>query len=344
MVWVEFFVSALFIVVAGTRLSYYGDIIAEKSKLGRSLVGLLLISFATSLPEVVTSIRAATLGNPDLVMGNMFGSNLFNLSILIVMDMFLQKQTIYSRVDNRTLQSLHGSMLLVIVLLFSQAFTEAIVGHGFVYEGTIISMVRGLPMLFHIGFDTLLVFILYFVLLRKMFLFEEMEAVEELQYEAHTLRHGITGFAVCAAIIIVAGVVLTRSADQISRMSIGGAPLGGTFVGSLFMAIVTSLPELVATLGAIKIGAYNMAIGNVVGSNVFNITILFLGDLFYTGGSLTVNADRKHLLTALVVLAMSMLVATGSLTQKDKRFRLSSISLLIALLYLGTQYILFWLR
>jgi len=73
--WITFIVSASFIVGAGIKLAFYGDIIAEKSGLGRTIVGLLLISFATSLPEMVTAVRSAMLGNPDLVMGNMFGSN-----------------------------------------------------------------------------------------------------------------------------------------------------------------------------------------------------------------------------------------------------------------------------
>ena len=98
--------------------------------------------------------------------------------------------------------------------------------------------------------------------------------------ESMTLTKAIAGFAVCALVIFIAGPFLAHSADDLARLS----GLGGSFVGTTLVAFSTSLPELVATLAALRLGAHDLAIGNVFGSNAFNMILLAPLDMVHTKG------------------------------------------------------------
>jgi len=346
--WITFIVSASFIVGAGIKLAFYGDIIAEKSGLGRTIVGLLLISFATSLPEMVTAVRSAMLGNPDLVMGNMFGSNLFNLGILAFMDFSLRGISVYSKIDRKSIRTAASSLVLLLFVLLALSFIQKGVSLT-QFADNFFHIEGGLPVLFKVGFDSLLVSIIYIIIIKKIVISKHPEDVEDEKEEEKLYDHlsfsrGIIGFSIAAVVIIIAGLFLTNSADTISKLKINGAPLGGSFVGSLFLAIVTSLPELVATIGALKLGAYNMAIGNIFGSNIYNIFILFLADIFFRKGSITYFSSKVNLITGLIVVLMTLIVMIGSHDKAVKKIRIGSISLLLIFLYILNQIILFTLR
>ena len=116
LVWVKFIVCLAVIVVAGTRLSKYGDVIAEKTGLGGVWVGVLLMATATSLPELFTGVSAVALvGVPNLAMGDAFGSNLFNLAIIALLDILHHRGPILARV--RAGHVLAGGMGIVLISL-----------------------------------------------------------------------------------------------------------------------------------------------------------------------------------------------------------------------------------
>lgn len=345
MIWIQFAVSALFIVAAGIRLSYYGDIIAEKTGMGRTIVGLLLISIATSLPELVTSIRAALLDNADLVLGNMLGSNLFNLTLMVILDVTVVGFTVYGKIDRKNLRTASGSLLMIMILMINMVLMlgrKPLSGSGLFYMNGTVPVIAG------IGLDSILLLITFIFIIKKI-VFDKQdseEAEEELQYSEKNISTGIIGFLISAAVIVVAGIFLTESADMIAAIKVAGRPLGGTFVGSLFLAIVTSLPEMVATLGALKLKAYNMAVGNIFGSNVFNILIIFFADLFYRKGSLSAHAasGSSNILVGLVVSLITLLVVVAAKPNAPKKARLSLTSTLVLLMFIGTQLLLFVLR
>jgi len=340
--WITFFASATVIVIAGIKLSYFGDIIAGESGIGRTVVGLLMISFATSLPELVTSIKAARLGNPDLVLGNMVGSNLFNLSILFLMDIMIRKGSPYQFLNQKTERTASGSMFLIILLSL-----------GFVmppfFKKMNIPGFLSIPSIsLFVGFDSLLIAFSYAYLVKKVVISGDDDGEdgdeEEKRYEEKTLRSGIIGFLIAAVCIIIAGLLITGAADEISKLKINGVALGGTFVGSLFLAIVTSLPELVATIGALRLNAYTMALGNIFGSNLLNLVILFVADLFYSGGALTAKAKGNHLFTIVIVLAITAMAITAP-RRKERQSRLPApVSWLVLILFLFAQITLFMVR
>lgn len=88
LIWLEFIVVSGLIVLFGYRLSKYGDVIAEKTGLGRIWVGTIFIALTTTLPEVVVSIAAARIGAIELALANLFGSNMFNVGIIALDDVF----------------------------------------------------------------------------------------------------------------------------------------------------------------------------------------------------------------------------------------------------------------
>jgi len=129
-----------------------------------------------------------------------------------------------------------------------------------------------------------------------------------------SLKRAITGFALAAAVIVAAGIMLSVNADLIAR----NTGLGQTFVGTMLVAGATSLPELVAAIAAIRIGAYDMAVGNVLGSNIFNILILVVTDIAYTGGSVYHAVSTQHLITAMTAIILSSIAVIG-LFYRSKR-------------------------
>jgi cation:H+ antiporter len=98
MVWVIFVLSAATIVAAGTKLAHYGDKIAELTGLGRLWIGAVLIAGATSLPEVLTDVSAALMNEPDLAIGDLFGSNMANMLILGLIDLAHRQRRVWHQV------------------------------------------------------------------------------------------------------------------------------------------------------------------------------------------------------------------------------------------------------
>jgi cation:H+ antiporter len=148
------------------------------------------------------------------------------------------------------------------------------------------------------------------------------------------------GFAICAVVIVFSGYRLTITADQISTLT----GIDQSFIGSIMVAAATSLPELVATISAVKIGAYNMAVGNVFGSNIFNMTVIFFADLFYRQGVLLQDAKIVHILTATVGIVMATIILIGLFYRSRRSFMwMGWDAIAAATVYFAGVYLLFQL-
>jgi cation:H+ antiporter len=181
-----------------------------------------------------------------------------------------------------------------------------------------------LPPLGWIGLYTPVLIALYFVAMRVIFAHERrrraletQEVAEELQYGETTLRSALVHYGVAAVAVVGAALWLPRIGAQLARET----GLGEAFVGSLFVAITTSLPEIVVSLAAVRIGALDLGIGNVLGSNLFNLLILGLDDVFYRSGPLLADAGASHNISVVAIVVMNGLFLIG-LTYKvmTKRF------------------------
>ena len=128
------------------------------------------------------------------------------------------------------------------------------------------------------------------------------------KYQNISLRRGVTFFVLAAVAVFGAGTWLASIGDQISELT----GLGASFVGTLFLAISTTAPEIIVSLSAARLGALGMAVGNAVGSNLFNIgAIIFIDDLFYASGPILQGVSMNHVITALFAILMSNVVIIG---------------------------------
>jgi cation:H+ antiporter len=194
------------------------------------------------------------------------------------------------------------------------------------------------------GLDSLLMMAMYFVgiwLLRSNSLdggSEDGDLVGETADNIPTLRKAIIGFGVAVGVLLIVVPWVVRSGSGIADMT----GLGDGFVGILLIAGVTSLPELVAIVAAARFGAYDMAVGNLFGSNVFNMFALALADLFYVQGSFLGAIDPLFALAGLLAMLLTTLGLIGNLAQAERRIWIvEADALVIVLSYLAGIYLLF---
>lgn len=223
MIWLQFFAAAILIIIAGTKLTKSADILGSALGLGAGWAGVLLLPLATSLPEAVTSFRAVIIHSPDLAAGNLLGSNLFNISIIALIDLIQGKGSIFLRIKNGHVLTASLSIMLMSI--------------------TAIGILLPLPSLWNgwIGLDTVLLIGGYLVAVRLLTVHEKRNmSPEEISCPASTSTiKALLTFVAAALVILFAGVTLTDAANVISFTT----GLGQTFVGSMMLAVSTSLPK-----------------------------------------------------------------------------------------------------
>ena len=329
--WLEFVGCTAVIVFSGARISRLGEVIAAKTGMGRTWVGVLLLASATSLPEFITGVSSVTFYNlPNIAIGDVLGSCVFNLFILAALDIKRDRDPISSLAhQGHLLTAAFGIFLL-----------------GFVTLGIMGAHV--LPSIGWVGVTSLIIFPLYFVAMRIVFRYERNRTAEYLTEVAEETRHAeiskagaYTRFAVHAALITAASSYLPHVASAIA-VSNG---LGNTFVGSIFVALSTSLPEIVVSREALKIGAIDLAVGNILGSNLSDLGILAVDDFAYRKGPILAHASTAHAITATGAMMMTGIAIIAMVYRSRKRawvFSWESIG--ICAVYALTSLLLFLMR
>jgi cation:H+ antiporter len=328
-IWLSLLACLVVIGFAGWRLSRYGDILAEKTGLSASWIGLILLATATSLPELATGISAVTAASaPDIAAGDVLGSTVFNLLILVILDAFYRRESLYTRAAQGHILSAALGALLIGISGFSLLLDRS----GFS------------PSLGHVGLYSPLIVLVYVAAMRAVFQYEkrtlsEFTEAAVARYPDITHRQAWMGYAVAASAIVAAGSWLPFVAKTLA-VQMGWEQ---SFVGTLLVAAITSAPEAAVTISALRIGAVDMAIANLLGSNLFNIAILAIDDLFYAPGPLLAAINPSHAITALTAVMMSALVIVGLIYRPQGRdvAGLSWISVGLFALYLLNTWLLF---
>jgi cation:H+ antiporter len=327
--WLELLLCLVVIGFAGWHLSRNGDIIAEKTGLSASWVGLILLATATSLPELVTGLSAVTAANaPDIAVGDVLGSAVFNLAILVVLDALYRRESIYSRAaQGHILSAALGALLL-----------------AFAAFSILIDQTGTSPALGHVGLYTPFIVLVYLMSMRVIYQYEQRTVAvfteaEALRYPGITLRRAVTGYLMAALAVVAAGSWLPFVATDISELM----GWGQSFVGTILVAAVTSAPEAAVTLSALRMGAIDMAIANLLGSNLFNIVILAIDDLAYQRGPLLAQVSPSHAISAITAVMMSAVVIVGLIFRPRRRvlLGLTWVSLGLFVLYILNTWILF---
>lgn len=324
MVWILFVGSSAIVVLAATKLAEYGDIIAVRTKLGGLFVGTIFLAGATSLPELTASISAFRTGALNLAAGNFFGSNMTNIALLALVDLTHRQAPLLRRVAiSHSLTAALATILMLVAVLAMVADIDLAVGW--------------------VGVDSLLLIALYFagiwvVQRENQATAGPPPAMMAPAEDFPSLRKGIIGF-------IVAGAVLVAAVPQLVSSSVGIAEvtgLGTGFVGTALLSFVTSLPELVAALAAVRLGAFDLAVGNLLGSNVFNMFAMAIADFFLLDGPFLSLIDPNFVLVGLLGILLTNMALVGNLARVERKFLFFELdSLAILLVYLLGMYLLF---
>ncbi len=324
-----FIICAALIFITGRNLSKYGDAIADQLGLGKAWIGLILMASVTSLPELVVGISSVTIvESPDLAAGDVLGSCVFNLMILSVLDVFVKGSPLFTRTS--TTHVMAGTMGIILV---------AMAGLG-------IFLTEEITITPWIGLTSMAFIIVYFFAMRVIYFFERSNAIAPDIAANHLqnsipLKKAVSLYFLNALVVISAALFLPGFAETIANET----GLGESFVGTLFLAASTSFPEMAVSFSALRMGSFDMAVGNLLGSNLFNILILAVDDMFYVKGHLLKDVSDINLVSVFAVIIMTSVAIAGLTFQKrgKKRFILATDTFLILSVYIVNLILLYQL-
>ncbi len=329
-----FLLSATIIVISGTKLSHYGDRLADHTGLGGLWIGVVFMAAATSLPEVFTTVSAAILEAPDLIAGDLLGAGMTNMLTLGIIDQVYRHKRVWEH-------AAFGHALVASLAMVLTALTGLFI------------LLRLDVAVWNVGIDSLVLIILYILGMRLVFRQEDVERRQK-EYARTTevqaddsaevirsrqgLRRSVIGFAISALGILAAAPALAWSAERIAELT----GISQTFIGTSLLAITTSMPELVTAIAAVRLGAFDLAVGNLFGSNAFNMAAVFFADVAYRQGPLLSAVSPAHAHTALWVILLINVGLMGIIYRAARRYYLiEPDSVLIILGYVFGMWLLF---
>lgn len=321
MVWIQFIVASTILVFAAMQLAKHGDIIAIRTRLGGMFVGTLLLAGATSLPELLTTINSLDQNVPNLAAGNIFGSNMFNMFMLAILDLANQNSRILRQVALKHALTAGLAILLIgMGVFFIDINQDWKIGW--------------------VGLDSLLLMVVYLggIRLLQGNRTPPPPSASELDPKLPSLWKALLGFSIATAILVVIAPFLVSSSTEIAEIT----GMGTGFVGIVLVGMVTSLPEMVTTISAVRMGAYDLAVGNLFGSNIFNMFALGLTDLFLTSGRFIGAIDRDFAVAGMLGLIMTALGLLGNLARLERRLLFIELdALLLILVYFSGLWVLY---
>ena len=311
-----FVLLGVIIFAVASRLARAADTIADATGLGRAWIGAILLAGSTSLPEITTDVNAALLGVPDIGVGDLMGSTLANMLILALLDLVYARRHLLQSV------AVNHAVVGLLAIALTMIAGIAISSGGFGRIGPV-------------GIETILIVVVYVMGMRVFYQLtavaaqglipSEPAAVSRPAAENRVrLRRAVWTFALAAAVLIVVAPLLVISAEAVSAES----GMSKTFVGTLLVGVTTSFPEIAATVAAVRLGAIDLAVGNIFGSNAFNMCVLFFMDLSYSGGPLLAAVSREHVMTAQLAtlcLSFGVLAIMGRLERRSAVARFESL-------------------
>jgi cation:H+ antiporter len=291
---------------------------------GKMFMGIILMASVTSLPELMSGISAVTiLDAPDLAVGDIVGSCAFNVLIISIMDMFYnhKKPLTTDAQTGHVIAASFGIMMLSMVA-FAILMPDVFGNIGWV------------------GGFSLLFLVLYLIAIRVVFLYDKKEnnhPPENKPSYSLTLKQVVLRYTINAVILMGAAMLLPFFGKNLAEAS----GLGQSLFGTLFLAISTSLPEVVVSIAAIRIGTIDLAIGNIFGSNIFNIAILSLDDILYTKGPIFRYTNPNHIIPVLGTIIITAIGIIGIIYKAEKKWKLAIDTSLILVVYVLIMWVLY---
>lgn len=315
MILLTFLLTGTVLVMAASWLVRAGDTLAEMTGLGRVWVGAILIAAATSLPELATDVAAVRLGASDLAAGDLFGSSMANMLILAVLDLLPNGRRVLQRaaLDNILVATLAIGLNALAAMAIASSSGTAIWGVAPASVLLLVVYVAGSRAIFRQG--------------RK-----EPETLPSLQRRDHKRWAAVLGeFLLAAGIIVAIAPHFSEAGDALAVAS----GLGHTVIGTLLLGLTTSLPEVAASLAALRMGAFDLAVGNLFGSNAINMVIFLAMDVADGGAAIFGGLDSGLLTGALIAIILMSMGMAAMVYRVERRFSLlEPSSLLMVVTYL----------
>jgi cation:H+ antiporter len=321
--WLQFLGCMAVIAFSGFQLSRSGDVIAAKTGLGRTWIGVVLLATVTSLPELISGSSAILwVHAPDLAVGNIFGACLLNLFMLAVADFFHPPGPVLTAAERGQVLAAACAIILLSVATL-----------GVMARSPFANLMLG-----HISLSTPVLLVCYLVSMRLLFRFQKRERREylkehedELEFAEVDLQAAVIKFTVNAMIVVGAALWLPWVAERLAM----GMGWQESFMGTVFVALTTSLPEFAVTISALRIGAVDLAIGDLFGSILCNVGLLAVFDILSFRQPLLLVVSPQHAATGMLAILMAGIAAVELIYRPKKKAMgwLSTGAFFLALLY-----------
>jgi len=335
-----FAVAAAVVWFAGVRITRYANVISERTGMGQALVGLLLLGGVTSLPELAVAISSAVAGDAALAVNSVLGGVAMQVAILALADAMIGKKALTHVLPDATVILQGGLKILLLSIVTAAIIVGDVPVFGVGVWMWLLAIATGLAM-----------WILSRVQRTQPWLANESEYTKEREDELaarkaeqdadRSLKWAASRATIAGLVIVVAGYVLSRTGDAIAEQS----GLGQSFIATVLLAVATSLPELSTVFSAVRAGLYTMAVSDIFGTNLFDVSFLFLVDLF-SGEEAVMSASGPYEgFASIIAISVTAIFIVGLAERRDRTvLRMGYDSLAVLLLFLAGLVVLFFLR
>ena len=308
-----FLLFAFFTVFLSIKLSYYADLLSKTSKVSKALIGGILLAGVTALPEFVTCLSAVFLANPALALGDVLGSNFFNIFMIAFFDLFFLKKFMFRKLSK--------NHYIVYILLI----TNYIFMYLFAHDLLSLSLLG-------IGLPSLIIFITYFIYVRKIASNDSKDLEKDSSKNVKNLPLKLF---IAALLMVISSISLTFLVNKISLMY---PAFSSSLIGAILLGITTSLPEVITFYTLITLNNYDLAQANIIGSNLFNLFVLGVSDFFLKSSSIYTYFDNDSLL----ILKLGILATSLCFIHHFKKFNSKKFLYLLPSLAIVFCYLIFW--
>jgi len=308
-----FLVLASSTIFLSTRLSIYVDKISQNNRKYGFIVAGILLAGITSLPELVTSFSAVKIGNPYLAMGDVLGSNVFNIFIMCLLNVVFLRHMIFNGLKINYVYEYLVMIISYLIILYFVIFKSSLV-------------------VFNIGFPTLFLFLFYIVYIFKI----SRNNDEIKKNDNNKMMFWVFKLIVCAILMIISSVLLTK---VVNNISIDYPLISSSMIGAILLGITTSLPEVITFIALVKLKNYDMAVTDIVGSNIFNLFVLALIDVFMLDKPIYLFCDFESILLLKVAFIVTLINFFQAKLCLRNKFLYIIPSLMVILFYIYFYFV-----
>lgn len=311
MILVFFLLLSILTIFLSIKMSYYADVLSKTTKVSIEAIGGILLAGITSLPELITCFSSIYLDNIYLAVGDIIGSNLFNITIICFFDIIFVKKMMFNKTTYKA--------LVYVILLINYLFIYLSLNGNISFS------------LFNIGLPTFIVLFTYIFYIKKQLKTQNESSNDIVKKE----KFIVLKFILTAIFLVLISTLLTIIVNKISIMYPG---FSSSFIGAIFLGITTSLPEVITFISLIKLENYDMALSDIIGSNLFNLLVLSIGDIIFRHNQIYYYADFSSVL----MLKLCIITTFISLFQNKRNKSFCKITYIIPSIIVILLYLMFW--